>query len=321
MADLGRGDLFAVKGRFRGEGTGLQGLVFAIADAGDRRIDRFTAIVANEGGLVRTDLHQSWRSFEEVLYTARFAGGIAQNLSREVQTYMISHLASDGADDFFDSLGAGRFGLAQEVVANLLGKVLGDGQVTVELAGERVTREEISVPETPVPAPAPASEAAPTAPGGEAAAAPAAAPQEVLIKVEPMLSPLRGMAASKLVPGQQIFVRSVETSEIGRHIARLTAQGLGVQENQIPVTVLSVQTAEYDRIRLRTSFGPGIVGISVISPELKVALVGADAAHPRGVAVAADSGLDDSNWPVVIAILVVVFLLWIAFRYLGVGEF
>lgn len=306
-AGTGRGELVAVKGRFRGDGSGLTGLFFAVADPAAHRIERFTSVVANEGNLLRTDIHQSWRSFEETLYTARFSGGVAQNLSREVQTYMLTHLGGSEADDLYEALLAGRNAPAQEVLSTLFGRVLGDGNVLVDLAVEKVRPEEVA-PAAPPRREGGAEAEAPEAPAAAPVAAPAAevahaAPQEIVIKVEPLLSPLRGVAVSNLKPGHEILVRPVETGEMGRHIIRLTAQGLGVPENQIPVVVLSVEPAEFGRMRLRTQFGPGIVGISMISPELKVLL--ADAVRPGAV----EDALAERESPLTYAFTALVFLI------------
>jgi hypothetical protein len=313
----GRGDLVAAKVRFRGEGTGLAGLLFLVADPAVRRIDRLSAIVSHGGGIVRTDLQQAWRSFEEVLHTARFSGGVAQNLSREVQTYMLTHLSGREGEEIHEALLAGRLGPAREILADLLGRVLGDGSVGVEAATERIRPEDLfadePLPEASGGGPA-APEAATDGPPGRAEEAAAPAPEppqpEIVIKVEPLLSPLRGVAASKLQPGQRILVRPVETSELGRHVVRLTAQGLGVPENQIPVAVLSVQSIEFERVKIRTAFGPGIVGVSIISPELRVATAAGETAIPVP-AVAAGAG--DSSWATTFLLLLVLALLGAAY--------
>ncbi len=94
----------------------------------------------------------------------------------------------------------------------------------------------------------------------------------VLLKVEPLLSPIRGIPCSELQIGDQIMVKIIDEREIGDYLGNLLG---GKKDNEIipiPATISEINKQEdTGNLMILVNFGPGIAGKMFIPPEIKIA--------------------------------------------------
>ncbi len=93
----------------------------------------------------------------------------------------------------------------------------------------------------------------------------------VLLKIEPILSPIKGTPVNELQIGDQIMVKITDEREIGNYLASL----LGAKENEnlipIPTTIMEInRQEETGNIMIMVQFGPGIAGRMYVPPEIKL---------------------------------------------------
>jgi len=94
----------------------------------------------------------------------------------------------------------------------------------------------------------------------------------VLLKVEPVLSPVRGVPATELEIGDQILVKIIDEREIGEYLCELL-KGKDESGERIPITALIKEInkqEETDNLSVIVQFGPGIAGKMIIPPEVKI---------------------------------------------------
>lgn len=94
----------------------------------------------------------------------------------------------------------------------------------------------------------------------------------VLLKIEPLLSPIKGVPANEIQVGDQIMVKIIDEREIGDYLAGL----LGAKDNDeliaIPATIKELSRQDdTGNIMVLVHFGPGIAGKMFIPPEIKIA--------------------------------------------------
>ncbi len=130
----------------------------------------------------------------------------------------------------------------------------------------------------------------------------------VLLKIEAVLSPIKGIPISEMQPGDQIMVKIIDEREIGDYLAKL----LGAKENEelLPVSAtikeMSVQE-ETGSVMMLVHFGPGIAGKMFIPPEIKVETPVFENEDEKFEV----SGFFKMNPVVVIVILIAIFIIFL----------
>lgn len=97
----------------------------------------------------------------------------------------------------------------------------------------------------------------------------------VLLKAEPVVSPVMGVPANELQLNDEIMVKIIDEREIGDYLAKL----LNGKENEelipIPATIKEINKQEdTENLMIVVEFGPGIAGKMFISPEIKIEIHG-----------------------------------------------
>ena len=93
----------------------------------------------------------------------------------------------------------------------------------------------------------------------------------VLLKIEPVLSPVKGVPITDLSIGDEIMVRITDEREIGDYLAGLLGGKEG--ENRIPVKAIVKKvekSPDTENIMLMVEFGPGIAGRCFVPEGIKV---------------------------------------------------
>ncbi|MBN1897944.1 MAG: DUF4899 domain-containing protein [Spirochaetes bacterium] len=93
----------------------------------------------------------------------------------------------------------------------------------------------------------------------------------VLLKIEPILSPVKGVPVGDLQVGDEIMVRIIDERDIGDYLAKLLNGKEG--ENRIPIsaTVKEIErSADTENVMILVQFGPGIAGRCFVPPEIKI---------------------------------------------------
>ncbi len=93
----------------------------------------------------------------------------------------------------------------------------------------------------------------------------------VLLKAEPVLSPVSGIPANDLQVGDAILVKIIDDREIGDYLAKLLN---GKDHDQlVPISAIIKEIEKQEdteNLMVRVQFGPGIAGRMIITPEVKI---------------------------------------------------
>ncbi len=93
----------------------------------------------------------------------------------------------------------------------------------------------------------------------------------IILKIEPVLSPVKGVSITELHPGDEIMVRIIDERDVGDYLATLLGGKVGGDRVPIPATVKEMEkSAETENVMLLVEFGPGIAGRCFVPPEIKV---------------------------------------------------
>jgi hypothetical protein len=94
----------------------------------------------------------------------------------------------------------------------------------------------------------------------------------MVVKIDPILSPVAGTAVGDLKPGEKILTKIVESEDAARIVGQIVLQGGGAAEvpGAVVAEVLAVEATETDRVRLRVRLMQGVEGVVPVSPEIKV---------------------------------------------------
>ncbi|MBU1078150.1 MAG: DUF4899 domain-containing protein [Spirochaetes bacterium] len=94
----------------------------------------------------------------------------------------------------------------------------------------------------------------------------------VLLKVEPVLSPIRGIPGNEIQIGDQIMVKIIDEREIGDYLGNLLGGRKNKEVIPIPATINEISKQEdTGNLMVLVQFGPGIAGKMFIPPEIKIA--------------------------------------------------
>ena len=105
----------------------------------------------------------------------------------------------------------------------------------------------------------------------------------VVLKIDPVLSPLSGTAIKDLEFGDEIQVRITDERDIAGYLADLL--GAKVDDLRVPVMtkIVEVRELEGGNLGVITQFGPGIVGMFRVLEDTKIVTKGEAAEEPEQV--------------------------------------
>ena len=256
----------AFKGVFSGEYTGARGACLIIADVKAIKADRLYVIISGEGDEFKYQTTQDWKSFESSLISTKLQGSIAHQTTIDVQAYMKKVLQDDLLLSLIEAAWHSQVNDVRRIVADIISRAIADSQVLLQIEVE--TFEESGGTGAVLMQ----DQGASVSEQQKASATDQQAQTTARLKVDPILSPVQGVAAKNLLPGMVLSVEVRDPSTIKQNVAKLLTlkPGIGGKNNILDARVVSIHPAEYDRVTILSQLGQNIQGISVISGELRV---------------------------------------------------
>jgi len=294
------GAFVAVKCSFKGEFSGYQGLLFLLGDFSERNFDRSYLLIASDPGIMGTRTDMGWQVFESAMLDAKLQGKVAPNLTSDFERKLREKLSSETGQELLRILERGDDAGFQETFLYEIGRMIGDSEVALQAHIERLSREDVHPPTEQREEASPASSRGEESVGGEnyAPAAPQVSTAAMVVKIDPILSPVTGVAVADLKPGDRILTKIVESTDAARILGQIILQGGGAADipGAVVAEVIAVEESDTERMRLRVHLMPGVEGIVPVAKEIKIRRT-QDAAV--GAPMAAPAPLDSFHEPLV----------------------
>ncbi len=304
--------LVAVKAVFSGDYSGSRGAFLLVLDPVLMKLDRVHAIVANDKTEDRFRITNDWRTIEDALVSAKLHGQAIVELSRDVQNYIRKAVQDEVMEPLAEAVVNNQNNDVRRILGDVVSKAIADANVLIQVAMEAVVLEEapaaaatVAAPEGMEPAQAPSLVGAPTAP-------------TTRIRVDPILSPVSGIAAKNVLPGMTMVVEAKDLGASRTAVAKIMALKMpgATGKTQFEGKVLDVSPGDYDRITITMALSPDVIGFTNISGELRVKVSDASIrlAEAKGGSSPGARGLDGGPLPPVSTNL----FLWAAFGILAI---
>ncbi|MFW6138048.1 MAG: hypothetical protein ACOC7U_02630 [Spirochaetota bacterium] len=265
-------DIFALKFKFITQITGYYGVVFFCYDKRENRIKRLMAVVTDEKEIGKMDIKKDWHQLEQELYQ------YARN--RRVDGLKIENLKDRINQREFVSKLSGIFKIGKQVNHDQLNNLLVDELYNIFTDTNIAVKFDVQMTD--------AFELNKALPGEEAEQhteqdqeekpSSESSPLEkdrreqtlIVLRTEPVLSPVSGVEIGELEFGDEIQVRITDEREIGDYLAQLL--GAKVDNLKVPIftRIVEVKPLEGDSVGVITQFGPGIMGMFKISSDARV---------------------------------------------------
>ncbi|MEK8024146.1 MAG: hypothetical protein AAB229_10115 [Candidatus Hydrogenedentota bacterium] len=289
QSPVSRKKLCALKGVFAGDYSGVRGTFLILMDLDSQSQHRLHVIIASEKGEFRFQIKQEWKAFEDAIIRAKLQGMVAHQLSMEIQSYVSRMMSEDAGISISENIKTGHPEEIRRVLIEIFSRAIADADILMEVEVEHV--EEV-VEDTSQQAAAPVEEQ----PAGETQKF---VMQEVVLRVEPILSPVLGIAAKELKPGMNIIVEIKEQSSLKQNISKLlSVRGSGEKPTAVG-TVVDVSPGVHDRITIRVNLAPNVVGITNIFGDLRVKVPEVQAA--RAISAISSGAADGPREPMALS--------------------
>ncbi len=95
----------------------------------------------------------------------------------------------------------------------------------------------------------------------------------ITLRIEPVLDSQYGIFPKELRKGDQILVKIEDSRDIAQYLSALLGGKRGHQSFPLPTPIEEIRMEEEQRYVLTTRFGPGVLGETVLSGNLKVRLL------------------------------------------------
>lgn len=265
-------DVFAIKVKFITQVTGYYGAFLFCYDEKENNVKRSVCVVSDEKDIGTIDISQTWLNFEAALYNymrvKRVDGAKIEHIKNKF-------LGREFAARLSGVLKVGKL-LNDEALNNLfideLYTIFSDTNIAVKFAVDMTDVFELNKgQETP-------------ADEGEETLNPEEVEEEIeskrmhkkpdqsliVLKVDPVLSPVKGTEIKKLEFGDDIQVRISDEREIADYLAVLL--GGKVDSIRVPIytKIVEVKELESGNVGVLTQFGPGIMGMFKVPSDVKV---------------------------------------------------
>lgn len=281
-------DIFALKMKFITQITGFYGVAFFSYDEKKREIKRFVAVITDEKEVGRIDIEKHWPDFEEELYNYsrankidglkvdqmkkrmtgdEFISKIANVLKvgRPVKAELFTNVLVDELYNIFtDTNIAVKFDLEMTDAFELnrgkeqaqIGDVRGGDLNPDEVDSEIEKQDRTHRPDQSL----------------------------VVLRVEPVLSPVSGVSIQDLEFGDEIQVRITDERDIADYLAELLSAKVDSIRVPIFTRIIEVKELETGDRGVFTQFGPGILGMFKVPEDVRIAT--------------RDSSMEDQSVPV-----------------------
>jgi hypothetical protein len=269
-------DIHAVKAKFVAETSGSYGAFFFCYDEKENRVKRCISVISDDRKIGKVDVKKGWRDFEEDMYD------LLKNSFMDAQR-IEQFGKSVQSKEFLKKIGAVfRTGkqpkneAVHDLLVGILYNIFPDTNIAVKYGLETTDAfelnkglqygveaaaevEEIDEKEKKI------TEEGVKQAGGRADQS------FVILKVDPVLSPVRGTEISQLEFGDEIQVKITDERKIGEYLSDLI--GGRAQGERVPVIakVVEVQEMEEGYASVLTQFGPGVMGLFRALSEVRIA--------------------------------------------------
>jgi len=265
-------DIFALKVKFITQITGYYGAFFFCFDSKEKALKRFISVVTDETEIGKINISIPWRDFEEELYD------YARN--KKVDGLKIEQLKYRFLEKEFpftlSKILKSEKPLNREALNNIivdeLYNVFADTNIAVKFDIEMTDAFELNKGQGDVILEE-GKELSPDELEKEQAEKIKDTIEDrslVVLKVDPVLSPVSGRAIREFEFGDEIQVRITDERDIADYLAELL--GGKVDSIRIPVftKIIEVRPLEGGDVGVLTQFGPGIMGMFKVPEDVKV---------------------------------------------------
>jgi len=276
-------DIFAVKVKFITQITGYFGAFFLCYDQKKHMVSRAIIVISEDRDVGKISLAINWRDFEEKLYDFsrnKKVDGLKidqfkkQLLSEEFKSSLSGVLKSGKTDE--EKL--------NNLLVDELYNVFTDTNIAVKHHVQMVDAFDMNRGKESMQIGDPIEEKAETARDAGGEDTPHRLDQSlVVLKIDPVLSPVSGTAIKDLEFGDEIQVRITDERDIAGYLADLL--GAKVDDLRVPVMtkIVEVRELEGGNLGVITQFGPGIVGMFRVLEDTKIVTKGEAAEEPEQV--------------------------------------
>jgi len=267
-------DIFTVKLKFITQITGYYGAFFFCYDEKEARIKRVIGVISDDREVGKIELATHWSKFEEILYDYA--------KTKKVDGLKIEQLKNRIMDNEFVTKLSTILKVGEPVKGEVLNNffvdelynVITDTNIAVKFATEMTDAFELNKSKDTLQAEG----------GGGEDLRPEEVDEEIerksaqkrkdqsliVLRVDPVLSPVSGTEIKELEFGDEIQVRITDERDIADYLAELL--GGKVDSIRVPLfsKIIEVKELEGESIGVFTQFGPGIVGMFKVPADAKV---------------------------------------------------
>jgi len=262
-------DIFAIKAKFITQITGYYGSVFFCYDEKERKIKRIMIVIGDDKEIGKFDLSQDWREFEQKLY--QYAR------EKKVDAAKIEQLKKlINSNEFIERL-SGIIKVNKPVNKETLNNMLLDELYNIFADTNIALKFEIDMTDafalnkslSNINFNLEDSEKLDSEKSNEESAK-RRNQSLIVLRVDPVLSPIRGIPMKELEFGDEIQVRITDERDIADYLAKLL--GGKVDSIRIPIyaKIVEIKDLEGDNSGVIVQFGPGIMGMFKIPSDAKV---------------------------------------------------
>lgn len=267
-------DIFAVKLKFITQITGYFGALFFCFDEKEKKIKRLITVITDDREIGKIDVDMRWRDFEDELYeharTKKVDGlkieQFKQRITDKAFVSRLSAIVKKGKPVKHDAL--------NNLFVDELYNVFTDTNIAVKFHIDMTDVFELNkgqeLPASGVVAEQKEGQGGAGAEQKEGEAAGVKDQSLVVLKVDPVLSPVSGVEIKGLEFGDEIQVRITDQRDIGDYLAELL--GGKVDSIRVPLftKIIEVKDLEDGNVGVFTQFGPGIVGMFKVPEDVRV---------------------------------------------------
>ena len=268
-------DIFVIKAKFVTAVSEACGAFLFCFDEKENKITRFIFVISDNKDIGKLDLTKGWRDFEEELYTY-LKRTVIDNL--RVEQLEKSIQSKEFAKKIGSALKSGK-PLKRETVQNLLigqlYNIFPDSNIAVKFYIETTDAFELNKAYREKGEEAEEVEEVENKEKREEAEGkkhPLRGKDQSLIvlKIEPLLSPVKGTELRFLEYGDEIQVRITDNREIADYLSELLGGKVQGERVVVITRVIEVQELDEGYVSVLTQFGPGILGLFRALGDVKI---------------------------------------------------
>lgn len=273
-------DIFILKGKFIGQTKKFYGTFLLIYNARTKAFHIQDIVVTErDKSAIEFDFSKSWREYHEAVQKYARANVLDSDRCEKFLTM----IAAPKAQHYFETRLLSRKEMNEDDVrtflTNILINTLGDVNVAVKLKIEKTDIFELNKNTKNSDEPANGE----TEPERENKTTAKVSEREIMIlKIEPDISPVGGVAISDLEKGDFIGVRVIDDRPVARYISNLlSAKNPVTQEPLLVYAFLKDIEKREHGVFLTVEFGPGIYGQCYFGEDVKVTVQKQNAKEER----------------------------------------